>query len=50
MEQIINQAAKWNYMNAGQMSVPIVIRLIIGRGWGNARPYYGNLEAQRESG
>ena len=27
MEQIINQAAKWFFMNAGQKSVPLVIRL-----------------------
>ena len=34
MEQIINQAAKWFYMSAGQASVPLVIRLIIVGGWG----------------
>ena len=34
MEQIINQAAKWFYMSAGKMNVPIVIRLLVGRGWG----------------
>ena len=34
MDQIVNQAAKWYYMNAGQMSVPLVIRMIVGRGWG----------------
>ena len=33
-EQIINQAAKWNYMFDGKMPLPIVIRMIIGRGWG----------------
>ena len=33
-EQIINQVAKWNYMFDGKMSLPIVIRMIIGRGWG----------------
>lgn len=45
MEQIINQAAKWNYMNAGQMSVPIVIRLIIGRGWGQGPQHSQSLES-----
>jgi len=45
MEQIINQAAKWNYMNAGQMSVPLVIRLIIGRGWGQGPQHSQSLEA-----
>ena len=34
LEQIINQAAKWFFMNGGTKSVPLVIRLIIGRGWG----------------
>ncbi|MDC0498841.1 alpha-ketoacid dehydrogenase subunit beta [Alphaproteobacteria bacterium] len=44
MDQIINQAAKWYYMNAGQMSVPIVIRLIIGRGWGQGPQHSQSLE------
>jgi pyruvate dehydrogenase E1 component beta subunit len=34
LEPIINQAAKWHFMFAGQDSVSLVIRLIIGRGWG----------------
>ncbi len=34
LEQIINQAAKWYYMFDGKKSVPIVIRMIVGRGWG----------------
>ena len=34
LEQIINQAAKWHYMFNAQDTVPIVIRMIIGRGWG----------------
>ena len=34
MEQIINQAAKWHFMTAGKQKVPLVIRLIIGKGWG----------------
>jgi len=45
MEQIINQAAKWYYMNAGQMSVPLVIRIIVGRGWGNGPQHTQSLEA-----
>lgn len=44
MDQIINQAAKWFYMNDGQMSVPIVIRLIIGRGWGQGPQHSQSLE------
>lgn len=34
VEQIVNQAAKWHYMFGGQVAVPIVIRMIVGRGWG----------------
>lgn len=35
LEQIVNQAAKWYYMFDGRGgTVPIVIRMIIGRGWG----------------
>jgi len=45
MDQIINQAAKWFYMNNGQMSVPIVIRLIIGRGWGQGPQHSQSLES-----
>ena len=44
MDQIINQAAKWYYMNSGKMSVPIVIRLIVGRGWGQGPQHSQNLE------
>lgn len=34
LDQLINNASKWHYMFGGQMSVPLVIRLIIGQGWG----------------
>jgi acetoin:2,6-dichlorophenolindophenol oxidoreductase subunit beta len=34
MDQIINNAAKWHYMFNGLAKVPIVIRMMIGRGWG----------------
>jgi len=36
MDQIFNHAAKWHYMTGGQVNVPLVIRSIIGRGWGSA--------------
>jgi len=36
MDQIINHAAKWHYMTGGAQQVPLVIRSIIGRGWGSA--------------
>lgn len=34
MDQLVNSAAKWRYMFGGQFQVPMVIRLITGRGWG----------------
>ena len=45
IEQIINQAAKWFFMNGGQKSVPLVIRLIIGRGWGQGPQHSQSLES-----
>ena len=45
IEQIVNQAAKWHYMNAGQQNVPIVIRMIIGRGWGQGAQHSQSLES-----
>lgn len=34
MNQLVNMAAKTNYMYGGAISVPIVVRAIIGRSWG----------------
>lgn len=34
-DQIITQAAKWNYMFGGGNAVPIVFRVNVGRQWGN---------------
>ena len=36
MDQIFNHAAKWSYMTGGKVNVPLVVRSIIGRGWGSA--------------
>ena len=33
LDQLINNAAKWHYMFGSKKSVPITLRLIIGRGW-----------------
>ena len=44
MEQIINQIAKWNFMSAGKQSVPLVIRMIIGKGWGQGPQHSQSLE------
>lgn len=45
LDQIINNAAKWHYMFGGKMKVPIVIRLIIGRGWGQGPQHSQSLQA-----
>lgn len=44
MDQLVNNAAKWHYMFGGQNSVPITIRLIIGRGWGQGPTHSQNLQ------
>jgi len=44
LEQIINQAAKWFHMSGGKQRIPIVIRLIIGRGWGQGAQHCQSLE------
>lgn len=45
MEQIINQAAKWNFMTANQVKINMVFRLIIGKGWGQGPQHSQSLEA-----
>ena len=45
LDQIINNAAKWHYMFGGQMNVPIVIRIIVGRGWGQGPQHSQSLQA-----
>ena len=43
LEQIINQISKWSFMNNGKKSVPLVIRLIIGKGWGQGPQHAKSL-------
>jgi pyruvate dehydrogenase E1 component beta subunit len=43
LDQIINNAAKWHYMFGGKMKIPLVIRMIIGRGWGQGPQHSQNL-------
>ncbi len=45
MEQIVNQIAKWSYMSGGKVNVPIVIRMIIGKGWGQGPQHSQSLES-----
>ena len=45
MDQLVNNAAKWNIMFGGQNKIPITIRLIIGRGWGQGPTHSQNLQS-----
>ncbi len=45
MDQIVNHAAKWRYMAGGKLTVPFLIRAIIGRGWGQAAQHSQSLQA-----
>ena len=45
MEQIVNNAAKAHYLSDGHHSVPLVIRLVIGRGWGQGPLHSQSLES-----
>ncbi|MEC7641182.1 MAG: transketolase C-terminal domain-containing protein [Nitrospinota bacterium] len=44
-DQIINNAAKWNFMFNGQGQVPMVIRMMIGRGWGQGPQHSSSPQA-----
>lgn len=45
MDQLVNNAAKWHYMFNGKASVPLVVRMIIGRGWGQGPQHSQSLQA-----
>src|SRR5581483_1429731 len=34
LDQILNHASKWRFMHGGRVKVPVTIRCIIGKGWG----------------
>jgi acetoin:2,6-dichlorophenolindophenol oxidoreductase subunit beta len=44
LEQIFNNAAKSFYVTNGKLKVPLVIRLVIGRGWGQGPQHSQSLE------
>ena len=44
-EQIVNQVAKWRFMFDGRMSAPMVIRMVVGRGWGQGPQHSQSLQA-----
>ena len=43
-EQIVNNAAKSLYISRGKHNVPIVIRLVVGRGWGQGPEHAQSME------
>lgn len=45
LDQLINNAAKWHIMFGGQHKVPLVIRMIIGRGWGQGPQHSQSLQS-----
>ena len=45
MDQLVNHAAKWRYMSGGGLRVPLTIRAVIGRGWGQAAQHSQSLQA-----
>ncbi|MEW6533335.1 MAG: transketolase C-terminal domain-containing protein [Thermodesulfobacteriota bacterium] len=45
VEQLVNQASNWHYMFGGQKSIPIVVRMIVGRGWGQGPQHSQSLHA-----
>lgn len=45
IDPIVNQAAKWHYMFGGRASVPMVIRMIVGRGWGQGAQHSQSLHS-----
>ncbi|MBI3955594.1 alpha-ketoacid dehydrogenase subunit beta [Candidatus Gottesmanbacteria bacterium] len=44
-DQLVNNAAKWYYMFGSKAPVPLVIRMIIGRGWGQGSQHSQSLQA-----
>ncbi|MBM09272.1 MAG: alpha-ketoacid dehydrogenase subunit beta [Magnetovibrio sp.] len=45
MNQLINMAAKAHYMYDGQLSVPLVVRVIVGRSWGQGAQHSQSLHS-----
>ena len=45
MDQLVNSAAKWHYMFGGVKSVPITIRLVVGKGWGQGPTHSQSLQS-----
>lgn len=44
LEQILNNAAKTHYVSNGRHKVPLVLRMVVGRGWGQGPEHSQSLE------
>jgi pyruvate/2-oxoglutarate/acetoin dehydrogenase E1 component len=45
MDQLVNNAAKWHFMFGGKRGVPLTVRMVLGRGWGQGPTHSQNLQA-----
>ncbi|MFA5250588.1 MAG: transketolase C-terminal domain-containing protein [Parachlamydiales bacterium] len=45
LDQMVNNAAKWSFMFGKQLQVPLVVRLILGRGWGQGPQHSQSLHS-----
>jgi acetoin:2,6-dichlorophenolindophenol oxidoreductase subunit beta len=45
MDQLVNNAAKWRFMFGDQRGVPLTVRMILGRGWGQGPTHSQSLQA-----
>ena len=45
LDQLANHAAKWSYMSGGRLTAPVVVRAVIGRGWGQAAQHSQSVQA-----
>ncbi len=45
MDQLVNLAAKWRYMFGHKGGVPIVLRAVVGRGWGQGATHSQSLQS-----
>lgn len=45
MDQLVNGAAKWHYVFGGRMTVPLTVRLVVGRGWGQGPTHSQSLQS-----
>jgi acetoin:2,6-dichlorophenolindophenol oxidoreductase subunit beta len=45
MNQIVNMISNFRYITGGQLKIPIVIRAIIGRGWGQSAQHSKSLHS-----